>query len=128
MARSIFKLPYVHRSVFSRSIIRREQFFKNVADAKSTFGKLLVERRVNLPLHVFFWKRNSAISKGLSSKKICTYNGKLFVVLNPNKDLKGFKLGEFSVTRKLAKHPQKKKRQFKKVKPKINKLLIFSNY
>ena len=128
MSRSNFKLPYIHRSVFSRSINRREKFFKNLADAKSVFGKLLVERRVNLPFHVFFWKRYSAITRSLSSKKICTYNGKLFVVLNPNKNSKGFKLGEFSVTRKLAKHPQKKKRQFKKVKPKINKLLIFSNY
>jgi len=54
MGRSVFKLPYVHRSVFFRSIQRREKFFKTNHYLDDMFVKLLAEKKSNLLLHLFF--------------------------------------------------------------------------
>jgi ribosomal protein S19 len=51
------------------------------------------------------------------NKKLCIYNGYRFVVMNISTKLKGFRLGEFSVTRRRPRHKGKKRQ--KKIKEKI---------
>lgn len=122
MGRSLFKLPFVHRSLFGRSIARREKIFKNNSALKVKFDKLLSEKKSNLYLHFCFWKRASCLNKYLSTRKIMIHSGKFFIIKTPNLNSKGFKLGEFSVTRKRPKH-KGKKRQSKKVRPKTIKYI-----
>jgi len=51
------------------------------------------------------------------NKKLCIYNGFRFVVVNISTKLKGFRFGEFSVTKRRHKHKGKKRQ--KKIKERI---------
>jgi len=50
------------------------------------------------------------------------HSGKFFTTKNPSLNSKGFKLGQFSVTRKKPKHKGKRS-QYKKVRPKVIKYI-----
>jgi len=53
--------------------------------------------------------RSSIISKEIIGSTILVYNGKTYIPLRINKDILGYKLGEFVLTRKLGKHPRSKR-------------------
>jgi ribosomal protein S19 len=74
----------------------------------------MVNRYVSVSPVNFFWKRNSLLNKKLLNKRICIFNGKLFHIINTNINFRGFRLGEFSVSRKRPIH-KGKQRQLKKV-------------
>jgi ribosomal protein S19 len=67
--------------------------------------------------NMYFWKRSSLLNKRLAktNKTIGIYNGFGFVVLHLKKRFFGYRLGEYSVTRRAPRH-KGKQRQKKKVK------------
>ena len=112
MARSIYKLPYVHRSLWAKSIKSR----KNIQYSSVLAEKILPYETV-LASNLYFWKRSSLLNKRLAktNKTIGIYNGFGFVVLHLKKRFFGYRLGEYSVTRRAPRH-KGKQRQKKKVK------------
>jgi len=115
MSRSKYKLKFVHRSQINK-------FLNNKIKRTNRQGlyKHMVNRFVTISPLNFFWKRSSNINKRLSNKKICIYNGKIFHIVNINAKFKGFRLGEFSVSRKKPVHKGKQK-QIKKIVRKITR-------
>ena len=111
MARSLYKLPYVHRSLWRKSIKSRKYitYTEKLAEKVQPFTYLVS--------NFYFWKRNSLLNKRLAktNKTIGIYNGFSFIVLHLNKKYFGYKLGEYSVTRRTPRH-KGKQRQRKKVK------------
>jgi ribosomal protein S19 len=109
MSRSLYKLPFVHRSIF-----------KNCLDNKSKKkGQILNEKKIkNIPHYLYFWKKNSLINNNLLFKKIGVYNGKVFLSLNVAVPFIGYKLGQFCITRIKPPHRGKQK-QKKKVQKTI---------
>jgi ribosomal protein S19 len=122
MARSLSKLIYVHRSQFPR-------FFYNSKKKilRRGFVKLVVEKTANLGAYYYFWKRNSVINRKMLNKKFGLYNGFIFHVLRTDYRHQGFKLGEFSVTRRSAKH-KGKQRQLKKRDKSSAKVVKINKY
>jgi len=108
MSRSKYKLMFVHRSQITK-------YLNNKLKRTSRQGlyKHMVNRYVSISPILFFWKRYSNVSKKLLNKKICVYNGKIFHIINTNVKFRGFKLGEFAVSRKKPIHKGKQK-QIKK--------------
>ena len=80
----------------------------------------MVNKYVSVSPIYFFWKRYSSLSKKLLNKKICVYNGQMFHIINTNVRGRGFKLGEFSVSRRKPIHKGKQK-QIKKIVRKITR-------
>jgi ribosomal protein S19 len=115
MSRSKYKLNFVHRSQINK-------FLNNKIKRTSRQGlyKHMVNKYVSISPILFFWKRASCISKKLLNKKICVYNGIMFHIINTNIKLRGFKLGEFSVSRRKPIHKGKQK-QIKKIVKKLVK-------
>ena len=111
MARSLYKLPYIHRSLWAKSIKSR----KYIAYSKTLAEKILPHDN-KLQSNLYFWKRSSLLNKRLANtnKTIGVYNGFGFVILHLKKKFFGYKLGEYVVTRRSAKH-KGKQRQKKKV-------------
>jgi ribosomal protein S19 len=118
MSRSLYKVPYVHRSLFQACLDNKE---KNVS-LKTNLEKMDVlsakQKVKNIPKFLYFWKRSSPINPNLINKKICVYNGKVFITVNVTKKLIGYCLGNFSVTRRKPPHVGKQK-HVKKVKKTI---------
>lgn len=120
MGRSKSKLIYVHRSQFPR-------FFYNVKKKKlrKNFYKFIAEKKANIGAFYFFWKRSSILNKKLVHKRFALYNGFLFHILRTDGRHQGYRLGEFTATRRTPKHKGKqrqlKKRDKNKSKVKVNK-------
>lgn len=120
MARSNFKTVYIHRSQFKKFLFNSEKKF-----LREKYYKFLTKSNVNILPYFFFWKRNSAINKWLLNYNICVYNGISFQVLFTGfSNFKGYKLGEFSVSRKKPIHSGKRK-QIKKIRNIIPKKKYF---
>lgn len=111
MARSLYKLPYVHRSLWAKSIKSR----KNIRYSSVLSEKILPYETV-LASNLYFWKRSSLLNKRLAqtNKTIGIYNGFGFIILHLKKKFFGYKLGEYAVSRRTPKH-KGKQRQKKKV-------------
>jgi len=109
MARSLYKLPYIHRSLWKKSISSRKYI---------VYSKKLSERVqpfTNIVSNLYFWKRSSLLNKRLAktNKTICIYNGFSFLVLHLKRKYFGYKLGEYSLSRKVAKHKGKQSQKKK---------------
>ena len=117
MSRSLYKPQYVHRSLFAECLINKEKNImkKNNINFNDSIGK-------NIPRFLYFWAKNSPINLNLLDKKISIYNGKVFISLNVIKQIIGYKLGSFCVTRKKPPHIGKQK-QNKKVSRSQQKLV-----
>jgi len=111
MARSLYKLPYIHRSLWAKSIKSR----KYIKYSQVLAEKILPYETV-LASNLYFWKRSSILNKRLANtnKTIGIYNGFGFIILHLKKKFFGYRLGEYSVSRRTPKH-KGKQRQKKKV-------------
>jgi ribosomal protein S19 len=115
MTRSKIKLVYVHRSQFPN-------FFYN--EKKKRLRKKLYayinEKGVNVGAFYFFWKRFSTITRKLINKRFALYNGYIFHILRTTDNHLGYKLGEFTVTKRSVIHKgkQRQKKKKKKIKKK----------
>lgn len=111
MSRSLYKLPYVHRSLWEKSINARKNriFTKKMAE-------LIIPAKTELEKNYYFWKRSSTFNDRLvkTGKTIGVYNGFAFVILYLKKNFSNYKVGQFNVTRRSPKH-KGKQRQKKKV-------------
>ena len=112
MSRSLYKPSFVHKSMFEDCLLNKE---KNNLKKNNIIDK-------NIPRNLYFWKKNSPLNLNLLDKKISIYNGKVFISLYVIKQVVGYKLGSFCVTRKKPPHIGKQK-QNKKVS-KTNKKLV----
>jgi len=106
MCRSLKKCNFVHKSLFKKSMLRREK-----SKIHSKMSKFFVDKKAKIMPSSVFWKRNSLINKNILNRKLCIYNGFRFVVVNISNKHKGFRLGEFSVTRRRPKHKGKKRQK-----------------
>jgi len=113
MSRSIYKPNFVHKSMFEDCLLNKE---KNILKKNNN----ILDKSV--PRFLYFWKKNSSLNLNLLDKKISIYNGKVFISLYVIKQVVGYKLGSFCVTRKKPPHIGKQK-QIKKVS-KSNKKLV----
>jgi|1185.fasta_scaffold748150_2 ribosomal protein S19 len=113
MSRSKYKLTFVHRSQINKFLTNKIK-----RTNRQNLYKHMVNKFISVSPLYFFWKRYSNISKKLLNKKICVYNGKVFHIVNTNLKFRGFKLGEFAVSRKKPIHKGKQK-QIKKIIRKI---------
>lgn len=111
MARSLYKLPYVHRSLWAKSIVSR----KYIRYSEALAAKV-IPHKTELDSNLYFWKRSSILNKRLaeSNKTIGIYNGLGFTILHLKRRFFGYKLGEYAVSRRTPKH-KGKQRQKKKV-------------
>jgi len=117
MCRSLKKANFVHKSLFKKSILRREK-----SKVHSKMQKFFVDKKAKIFPSSILWKRNSIINKNFLNKKLAIYNGFRFVIVNISVKHKGFRLGELSVTRRKPKH-KGKKRQTKIKERKVLNLL-----
>ena len=100
MSRSLYKVPFVHLSCFENKI--KDKKIKNLS-----FYLKNTKRKV--PENLFFFKRKSVVNFQLLNKKIAVHNGYYFPELIMVIDTIGFRLGEFSTSRKYPKHKGKQK-------------------
>jgi len=120
LARSIFKTVYVHRSQFKKFLFNSEK-----RDLREKYYDFLTKKNVKISPYFFFWKRNSSINKWLLNSNISIYNGVSFNIVHTDlPNYKGYKLGEFSVSRKKPMHTGKRK-QIKKIRNIIPKKKYF---
>ena len=63
------------------------------------------------------WSRDSEISPEMVGFVFGIHNGKDFIEVTVTEDMVGHRLGEFSLTRKFAKHGGKMQRELEKGKP-----------
>lgn len=117
MSRSKFKIPFVHRSQITKFLNNKIK-----RTTRQNLYQYMVNKYVSISPLYFFWKRYSNVSKKLLNKKICVYNGIVFHIINLNQKTRGFRLGEFSVSRKKPIHKGKQK-QIKKIVRKLNRRL-----
>jgi len=90
MSRAKWKGFYLTRSLI---ILKK---YKNIQKGKYIF------KEINI------YSRKSIILSNLLKKRLKIHNGKNFKIITLNKEMKTFKLGEFSFTRKKPKHKPKK--------------------
>src|SRR6185436_3275721 len=109
MCRSLKKAIFVHKSLFKKSMMKREK-----SKIHSRMTKFFVDKKAKILPSSILWKRGSLINKYVLSKKLAIYNGFRFVIANFSVKQKGFRLGEFSVTKRNNKHKGKKRQ--KKIK------------
>jgi ribosomal protein S19 len=88
---------------------------KNNINFNDSIGK-------NIPRHLYFWVNNSPLNLNLLDKKISIYNGRVFISLSVIKQIIGYNIGNFCITKKKPPHIGKQK-QIKKVS-KANKNLV----
>lgn len=111
MSRSLYKLPFIHRSLWDKSIkIRKYIKYSQILSEK------VIPYETFIASNLYFWKRSSILNKRLAktNKTIGIYNGFGFLILHLKKAFFGYKLGEYSVSRRAPKH-KGKQRQKKKV-------------
>jgi len=114
MSRSIYKPSFIHKTLFEDCLINKE---KNAIK-----NNIVIDKQKNIPRFLYFWTKNSLLNLNLLDKKISIYNGKVFISLNVIKQIIGYKLGSFCVTRKKPPHIGKQK-QNKKVSRSQQKLV-----
>jgi len=116
MSRSLYKIPFVHKSITKKCLGNKK--YKKIKISES-------QKLKNIAHYLYFWKRSSIINKNLLDKKIAIYNGKIFISLTVNKNHIGFYLGQFCVSRKTPAHrgKQKQNKTAKKI-PVIQKRLF----
>jgi len=115
MSRSLYKIPYVHKSLFTNCL-------NNKAKKK---GKVINQKKLkNIAHHLYFWKKNSLVNDNLLFKKIGVYNGKVFLSLHITKPALGYNLGHFCITRIKPPHRGKQKQKKKVQKNIYNKTSI----
>jgi len=120
MSRSLYKLPYIHRSLWEKSIKSRIKI-----KYKKKMMDLIIPAGTVLEKNLYFWKRGSLLNNSLikSNKTIGVYNGFAFIIMHLNNNTSNYKLGQFSVTRRSPRHKGKQKQQKKQnyfIKKKIN--------
>src|SRR3989337_1942631 len=98
MARSLYKVPFVNVFYFENRIKKKK--IQNL-------DFYLADPKRKISQNLFFFKRNSAITKFLLGQRVCIHNGFYFPELTLQNDSIGFKLGEFSTPRKHPKHKGK---------------------
>jgi len=103
MSRSLYKIPFVHRSLL-----------KNCLDSKASKESIVTQKKKlkNISHYLYFWKKNSLINENLLYKKIGVYNGKVFISVNVSPNNIGYTLGQFCITK--IKPPHKGKQKQKK--------------
>ena len=121
MARSIFKLPYVHRSLFSACLINRQNTYNTIQNVQVTSQKSK-EKVKNVPRFLYFWKKASCFNWNIVDRKISIYNGKVFLTWTVSAKHIGYKIGAFSITRRTPPHAGKQK-QIKKVSRSLERLV-----
>jgi len=120
MARPSYKTVYVHRSQLKRFLFNSEK-----RNLRERYYDFLTKKNIKVSPYFFFWKRNSSLSKWLMNSNIAIHNGVGFNVLFTElTNYKGYKLGEFSATRKKPMHTGKRK-QVKKIRNIIPKRKYF---
>jgi len=117
MCRSLKKVNFVHKSLFKKSILKREK-----SRIHSKMLKFFVDKKAKIFPSSILWKRNSIINKNLLNKKLAIYNGFRFAIVNISVKHKGFRLGELSVTKRKPKHKGKKRQRKTKEKKMLNLL------
>lgn len=116
MARSLYKLPFIHKSFHKGFEIKDK-----VVDTKKSLTSL--QRKLSSFSKKLYIK-SSCISNAWVDRKVGIYNGKTFITLNVNYRQLGFKLGQFCITRKMAPHSGKQK-QKKKVSRALERLVSY---
>jgi ribosomal protein S19 len=107
--RSLYKIPFVHKSAFKKYIILRQK-----SNVHKKMLKILEKRKMKLPTYLLFWKRASKINSNyLIGKKVSVYNGKYFISVILKKFAIGYRLGQFTLTRKKPIHSGKYKQRKK---------------
>jgi len=110
--RSLYKVPFVHRSVFFKHVDRRKKL-----GVHSEIQNVLNRRKIKLPRYVIFWNKSSKFSKNrLIGRKIAIHNGKVYMFISLKKGIVGFKLGQFVITRRTVVHKSKFKQTKKLIK------------
>ena len=107
MSRSLYKIPFVHRSVF-----------KNCLDNKASKESSVSQKKKlkNISHYLYFWKRYSLINENLLYKKVGVYNGKVFISVNISRNNLGYNFGQFCITRIKPPHRGKQKQKKKRKK------------
>jgi len=109
--RSVYKVPFVHRSVFNKYVERRKKL-----NVHSEIQSVLNRRKIKLPRYVIFWNKSSKFSRNrLIGRKIAIHNGKVYMFVSLKKGVVGFKLGQFVITRRTVVHSGKFKQKKKLV-------------
>jgi len=106
--RSVYKVPFVHRSVFNKYVERRKKL-----NVHSEIQSVLNRRKIKLPRYVIFWNKSSKFSRNrLIGRKIAIHNGKVYMFVSLKKGVVGFILGQFVITRRTVVHSGKFKQIF----------------
>ena len=102
--RSIYKVPFVHRSLFFKYVDKRKKLNVNLE-----IQGILNRRKVKMPRYLIFFNKSSKLSKNkLIDRKIAVHNGKVYMFVNMKRGVVGFKLGQFVITRRTVIHSSKK--------------------
>jgi len=110
--RSSYKVPYVHKSIFSDYINRRKDL-----KIHDKLASVLKKNKVKLISNLLFWNKASLVNNNrvLMEKRIGVHNGKIFMYVNLNNYAIGFRLGQFVITKKIPINTKKyKKKNIKK--------------
>jgi len=107
--RSLYKAPFVHRSVMNKYVERRKRL-----NVHSEIQSVLNRRKIKLSRSVIFWNKSSKFVKNrLIGRKIAIHNGKVYMFVGLKKGVVGFKLGQFVITRRTVIHSGKFKQKKK---------------
>ena len=107
--RSLYKVPFVHRSVFFKYVDRRRKL-----SVHSNIQGILNRKKIKMPRYLVFWKKSSKLSGSkLIDRKIAIHNGKVYMFVSLKKGTIGFKLGQFTITRRTVIHSGKMKNKKK---------------
>jgi hypothetical protein len=109
--RSLYKVPFVHKSVFFKYVDKRRKL-----NVHSEIQGVLNRRKVKMPRYLIFFKKSSKLSRNkLIDKKVAVHNGKVHMFVNLKKGVVGFKLGQFVITRRTVVHSGKKVKNRKRI-------------
>src|SRR5437868_10897790 len=102
--RSIYKVPFVHRSLFFKYVDKRKKL-----NVHPEIQGILNRIKVKMPRYLIFFNKSSKLSKNkLIDRKIAVHNGKVYMFVNMKRGVVGFKLGQFVITRRTVIHSSKK--------------------
>jgi len=109
--RSVYKVTFVHRSVFNKYVDRRKKL-----NVHSGIQSDLNKKKIKLPRYLIFWTKSSKLSRNrLIGRKIAIHNGRVYMFVSLKKGVVGFKLGQFVITRRTVIHSGKFKQKKKLV-------------
>jgi len=111
--RSLYKVPYVHKSMFNYYINRRKDL-----KVHDKIANILKKNKVKLVNNLIFWNKSTKVNKNevLLDKRIGVHNGKIFMYVIVNNNATGFRLGQFVITKKIPIHSKKYRRKSVKVR------------